>query len=88
MNNYWSILWFLRARDFNLQKTWELLKTSLDYLDKLDVYWLEQVTFDSKDLKESLARGFYNTDIHGHPIMIERIGHNKLKELFKKYSID
>lgn len=40
LNNTWSILRYLRARDFDIKKTCKMLEESLDFRDEIDFEWL------------------------------------------------
>uniref|UniRef100_A0A8D1DVU7 SEC14 like lipid binding 5 n=2 Tax=Sus scrofa TaxID=9823 RepID=A0A8D1DVU7_PIG len=77
------ILRFLRARDFHLERAWEMLCQSLSWRKQHQVDLLLQTWRPPALLQEFYAGGWHYQDIDGRPLYILRLGHMDTKGLMK-----
>lgn len=86
LNTSWHILRFLRAREFDLKKSYLMFEKFIEFRKRKDLSKIKKKKFPSKLLSEYYIRGFYNTDKNGWPIIIERVGFSKPKKIFETMS--
>ncbi|XP_075422265.1 SEC14-like protein 5 [Ascaphus truei] len=77
------ILRFLRARDFNIEKTREMLCQSLSWRKQYQVDYILQTWRPSPILEEYYAGGWHYHDRDGRPLYILRLGQMDTKGLLK-----
>lgn len=85
LNNTWSLLRFLRARDFNIKNTEKMLDDALTFFETTDFDRIRHKKFPI-GLREVYFRGFYNVTKDGHPVLIERVAMTNPKKCFELMS--
>ena len=83
LNTSWLILRFLRARQFDLKKSYAMFQNFIEFRKRKNLSKVKKIKFPEKLLKEYYIRGFYNTDKNGWPIIIERVGFSKTSKIFE-----
>ncbi|XP_076838879.1 SEC14-like protein 5 [Brachyhypopomus gauderio] len=77
------ILRFLRARDFNMEKTRDMLLHSLSWRKEFQVDYILETWAPPSCLQEYYTGGWHHQDREGRPLYILRLGHMDTKGLFK-----
>eukprot|EP00357_Protocruzia_adherens_P022872 CAMPEP_0114979626 /NCGR_PEP_ID=MMETSP0216-20121206/4476_1 /TAXON_ID=223996 /ORGANISM="Protocruzia adherens, Strain Boccale" /LENGTH=384 /DNA_ID=CAMNT_0002340973 /DNA_START=215 /DNA_END=1369 /DNA_ORIENTATION=- len=81
----WTLLRFLRARNFDMKKTLEMWRNFINWRKEFGVDDIaENFDFHEKDaVKENYPHGYHKTDKLGRPIYIERLGSMNIKKVFE-----
>lgn len=87
-NTDWNMAGFLSSASWNLHKAESMLKNYLKWRKKHDYSRVQAFDFSPyvKYLEMYYVCGFYNTDRQGRPVLIERMGLSKPKEIVKHTS--
>lgn len=75
INNSWYILRFLRARNFDQQKTQEMLKNFFVYRRSKNFDNITSIKMPETFSKDLYIRGYCNVNKNGLPVGIERVGY-------------
>jgi len=83
-----TLLRFLRARDFNIEKARELLSNSLIWRKKNQVDKMMSNYQAPHVIKDYFPGGWHHTDKDGHPLYLLRLGQMDVKGLVKSVGED
>jgi len=80
---------FLRARKYDINKTFEMFKNYLEWRETKKVDEIFSYDFpEFSTIKKNYPMGFHKTDKFGRPIYFEITGNMNLEEIFKASSIE
>lgn len=88
MPNDAHLLRFLRARDFNLDKSYEMLCESLAWRRHHNIDKIHEIWQPPDPLLNYYCGGWHNTDKEGRPLYILRLGSMDVKGLLKAVGED
>lgn len=88
MPNDAHLLRFLRARDFNLDKVYEMLCESLAWRRHHNIDNIREIWQPPEPLLNYYCGGWHNTDKEGRPLYILRLGSMDVKGLLKAVGED
>ncbi|XP_029202752.2 SEC14-like protein 1 [Acropora millepora] len=88
MPNDAHLLRFLRARDFNLDKVYDMLCESLAWRRHHNIDHIQEIWKPPEPLLNYYCGGWHNTDKEGRPLYILRLGSMDVKGLLKAVGED
>uniref|UniRef100_A0A1L8DZN0 Putative phosphatidylinositol transfer protein sec14 n=1 Tax=Nyssomyia neivai TaxID=330878 RepID=A0A1L8DZN0_9DIPT len=74
---------FLRARDFNVEKSYQMLQDSLKWRQENDIDRILQMYKQPTVVNKHFPGGWHHRDLEGRPLYVLRLGHMDVKGLLK-----
>lgn len=87
----WHILRFLRARDFNYEKSKSMLKNYFNFRKQKDykrIAEIDQTSERAQIMRQYYTSGHYGVDYEGRIVLIERVGGYDPQNLFKHFTLE
>ncbi|KAB2057111.1 hypothetical protein ES319_A11G148300v1 [Gossypium barbadense] len=89
-DDYYTLLRFLKARKFDLDKTIQMWEDMLNWRNENGVDTIVQdfVYDEYKEVQQCYPHGYHGVDKQGHPVYIERIGKIDVGKLMKVTTVE